>query len=461
MIKYSIADLSIVISLKIDSKDRINNLIYLLHFYDSYFKDLEIVIIEQGIKPKLYRNLKNIEPDNEIILQFIEDGGPHYKTRNLNLATSMAQRQIVMQCDCDVFIPPQVLLKAVRQMKKHKGIVLSPHNGIMVEIPKKYLKLNSLKGVINTLHFFPRSFDRELHMFDFSRMNPIYGNKKNFSTGGCILYRKIEFFLIGGWNSNIISYGYEDMEFIYRAKKLGMKHSFFKINNIYHLQHYRGKDSVHNNFYRCNELEWNVVTSMDENELRLYGLNGFRRIKLGHKNKYSVINTIRKFSIEAITSDKINLSNASIIVLLESIPRSEVLHVNKFTAYLEKCFKNYEVYLVEYRSRYCVHLNNKLGVKYMWCANENFAGYEKFIKEVLGSIKNNTIGVWDYISFIDPERVRTGFEVFLKKKMELLSIEDELWKPKNAWRKEEKGDGLTMMLKSKLPLLIKLRRLSS
>lgn len=447
--KYELSGLSIIIDIKVDSQDRVYNLNYTLDHYNRYFRSLEILIVEQGEIQKFSLTQKQLKGDNEIIYHFIADNGPHYKTRNLNLATNLTSRPIVMMTDTDVFVAPHSLAKALSMIKKEDYTVLSPHNGVMVEISKAYFTSKTKDEVMNSLVFFPRNFGKSRSDFDFSNMYPIYGGTY-FSMGGSIIYTKKAFYRIGGWNTNIISYGYEDMEFVYRAKKLGLKHTTFRKNNIYHLQHQRGVDSRYNNFFRNNEKEWELVCSLNREELKHYVLNGFRRLRLDTKVAYQYVNDPEEFMLSIIPDVKIDLNEVSILIMPDDIEESETHKVDFFLKYLERHFRDYEVIIAENKTNNSNKINHRMGVKYGWCHTKRGHSYGDFLKDMVLQLDRSVVLIWDHYSFIAPNVLQEALDAFVNKPMASHYIEDIGWRAKSIWRVKNKGLGLRLMTKKQL-----------
>lgn len=458
--KYELKNLSIIVEIKVDSQDRINNLNIIIDHYNQYFNNIEILIIEQGKEQKFSLTKERTNSTNKIIYHFIHDQGAHYKTRNMNLATNLTTRPIVMMTDADVFLEPNVLLKAIKKIEKESLTILSPHNGVMVEISKSFWASNQGDEILDKLIFFPRNYKENLDNYDFSNMYPIYGGKEYFSTGGCLLYHKSSFNLIGGWNTNIISYGYEDMEFVFRAKKLGMKHASFRKNNIYHLEHYRGIESRYNGLYRTNEQEWKLVCSLTKDELRHYALNGFKMLKLDASREYNYLNQPSEYHRSIVYNSKIDLGKTSILVLAEEIPINETYTVSFFLKYLEQYFKNYEVNIVEKGSNNCNILNNKLGVKYNWFVNKKDITYKAFLQNIVNSVDRSVILIWDHYSFIRPGKINTAIDNYLKKQDHFQEIRDSGWQPQNIGRVNKFGLGLLITSRRYLLSRLELDKIS-
>lgn len=434
--KISLSNLSIIFSVKIDSADRLNNFRFNVDYLHAHFSDLELVVVEQDGRGEVKECLDAYSPSVRSIYHSIDHDGVHYKTRNLNLATNLASREIIMMCDCDVLCPPEALHKAV-QILEQESALISPHNGIMTEIAKEHFTHTSPAAVLGQRTFFTRDFNKNDKEPDYSKMYPLYGNENYFNMGGCILYRKRDFYLAGGWNTNMISYGFEDDEFVYRFKKLGYRHRKFRTNNIYHLQHERGKESIYNNFYRSNEQEYEHVLSMTEAELRHYALNGFKRIRYDVAKELDVINTDTRFSITMNDADKVDLQHTSIIVPVRIPDKWWLPPLNHFVGYLERKFKNYEVIIAEGDSKNCKYLPNRKNAKYIRSREKYDVG--RYIRIALNAALYDTVAVWDFFTMISPADVGAAAQK-VHHTGEVVFCQDNGWYTEGIF-KRKRGNG--------------------
>jgi hypothetical protein len=424
---------------KIDSSDRLRNLKLNLEYFETIFSDYEIILVEQDKENKLSDVLKGMKNVKHF---FLPSKNCHYKTRNLNLATSLATREIVMMLDVDVICHPDSIRVAIDKIKEGLSFV-APYNGLATEIRKEYLtKCKDINDVINNLVYFPKNFNLKLHEFDYSNMHPLYGESFYDNTGGCLIYTKQAFYAIGGWNTNFVSYGFEDMEFVYRLKKLGYQLKRFDDYNIYHFEHKRYTDSYYNNFYHYNEQEWNNVITMSSLELLEYALNGFRKIIFDNQKETIFTNSDSKFSIEVVNSKKIDLSDLTVLIPLCVPERKHLYALEALMIYFEMYFLNYEILMIEGQFRNCRHLGFNKNVKYFWLGTDKF-NLNEIIERGLDESSKNIVAIWDFFCLINPK--------ILHNKLKLLSdvnskckIKDTNWYLKGA-TKIKKGVGVTLM----------------
>ncbi len=435
------SDLSIVFSIKIDSADRLENLRLNLAYIGVFFQNCEVIIVEQDQKSQIAELVSN-RPG--VQHYFIPSGDAHYKTRNLNHATNLATRSLVMMCDCDVICPPEALARALQRLREDAAFV-SPHNGLLVNISKQFIRqAKSVSELVAGLVYFPKNFNLDLERFDYTHMAPLYGCSTYNSTGGCILYRKKDFYLIGGWNTNFFSYGFEDMEFVHRLQKLGYRLEMLDDNNLYHFDHERKSDSVYNNFFRSNEAEWENVVAMDEAQLTQYALNGFRKLTLTNARQVHITNTAGEYSIRSREIDKIDLGALSIILPLCVADPAELPALEVFLDYLEEYYKDYVVLMVEGQYRNCKYLHNKKNTQYLWLGTQKF-DYAKAVEAGMRSAATPYVGIWDFYTLIEPAALCRSLKALGSEEGQV-RLEDQDWYVSGA-KKARKGTGLKLMKK--------------
>jgi len=375
-IKYDLYDLSVIISLKIDSKDRLRNLKVLLNFINHSFINKEIIIIEQDTQSRIPKYLLK---DKEIQHYFLKSSDCHYKTRNLNYGISFSIRKYIMMCDADILVVPESIYHGLEKLRNGSQFV-APYNGIVVNIDdnyiNKFLTKENLAEGLNNLVYYEKNYNLNRGMKFNGDQYPLYGNSYYDNTGGCILFDKKAFHLVGGYNTNIISYGFEDMEFNLRITKMG--HTIEKINgyNIYHLNHKRKFDSYYNNYYKSNNEEYLKVLNMNREELKSYIQNGFKKIKFNKKSELTITNTTKRYSLELLNNDKYDLKGISVLTIFNSgkLKNKEefLLYYNNLenlVDFFDHSFINYEIIMNEINGEYFKYLQNK----------KNYIHYNMFI----------------------------------------------------------------------------------
>lgn len=246
--KKDLSDVTIMIPVKIDSEDRINNLNIVAMYLRENF-NVKIIVAEQDVNKKVPEVLCKTLYDTYI--HYRTDLSLFHKTKLINLMVKKADTPIVAMHDSDVLFHPNQYIDAANQLRNNKFDFVYPFNGRCVNINKKQVPrvMESLK-------------------FDFVRVK--ITNHKALAMGGCVMYNKRIFVEGGMMNENFMSYGPEDGEQDLRLKKLG-----YRTNRIgkplFHLDHVRTKNSQeHHENAKNNWEEFKKIKRMKRNDLRNY-----------------------------------------------------------------------------------------------------------------------------------------------------------------------------------------------
>jgi len=374
----------------IDSSDRLRNLDLFLRFFETFFENYEIVLIEQGLKSHVEELIK----DRKGIRHFlIKTRGCHYKTRNLNRAAALATRDLIMMLDVDAFIPPDGISASIELMRSGADFV-APYNGVMVEIKRERIDrgVDFLK-LMPELSFIDIQFDLNLPEGNFTDFVPIYGCSKYEALGGAVFYRREPFFLAGGWNENFVSYGFEDMEFMRRIAELGYKVDRVRTVNCYHFEHSRGPDSYYNNFYRSNEQEYERVSAMTRPQLRSYVDKGFRNLELDSRLDLVIVNTRENFSMQTQQPTRVDLSNVATVLALQYNPTSPRPDLDAMLDYFEEHFDNYLVVMIEVGDRKFKYLRSKKNIQYLWLPSGHTL--DKAVQAAASRVSRRFIDKWN------------------------------------------------------------------
>jgi hypothetical protein len=353
------SSLSIITSLKIDSEDRVRNAQLFIRFFSTFYSNLEIVIIEQGSTSILE---ERCALPRSVLVRNIRDNGPHYKTRNLNLATKLASRNNILMCDADVIFQPEVVTEALSAMDAGAQFV-SPYNGIMVQIPAALAKTDlDFSELLAKLPLYQR--DQSPPVADAEGFYTLYGSAGYESAGGALFYERRAFFDCGSWNENIVSYGFEDTEIIYRIKTLNYSFERLTQRNLYHFEHKRLTDSYYNNFVHANEAEYERVVSMDAPTLREYADNGFKRLCFTHEAELSIINECDQFVMKLSNSARRSLADTAIVLVvrLQRLAVAKGLHT--LLRFFQEQFDHYIIYIAEVDSVALKKISNAKNVIY-------------------------------------------------------------------------------------------------
>ena len=260
--KYDLNDTTFIIPLRIESEDRMRNVItslcYLLYNFDTN------IIVKEGDTSSLFSHhvLPQVKEFLEVdtipnLLHYFEDtsASEFHRTRYLNEMTSMATTKVVVNYDCDIILPLETYIKAQGMIIDGPSDVVYPYGfgnyarmaQVDDEVVSEFLTqgfsidLLESKSVANIARFgFCQFFDREVYISG------------------------------GGENEDFIAYAPEDEERAFRFDALG--YQVDRINEvIYHLEHSRTPNSWFNNPHMKNNfMLWEKIQKMNRQELIEY-----------------------------------------------------------------------------------------------------------------------------------------------------------------------------------------------
>lgn len=234
-----------------------DNCLTVLRFLQLHFANSEVLLIEQDSEP---RTGKIISSFPSVRRSFEINTGRFSKSRAVNDGVMQSTRPLICMCDTDILLHPDAIRKACRMLRKGRGRVVIPHNRVCMDVS------GELKAEISN------SLDMEK-----------YGKTRRFSdvparldiairdcNGGIFVAEKKVLLLSGGLNKKMISYGWEDTEFIRRLDKLGQYTFMLPEYNLVHLEHRRGTDSRINEMFDINRAEFEKINAMDRAQLERY-----------------------------------------------------------------------------------------------------------------------------------------------------------------------------------------------
>jgi predicted glycosyltransferase involved in capsule biosynthesis len=432
--KYDLSELSVVIPVKIDTEDRLHNLEIVLNFFKNNFTNFNLIVIEQDSKKQLEEKINNFGFD----YIFRENYGCFHKTWNFNLAIATTNTKYILAYDCDAIFKPKAIFDALQRLKQNKTSFIYPYNTYMIQI-KKHCFENVKVIDRNIVETFPLITHSNTSTIDKNNYELLYGDINWDCTGGAFMFNKKDFFISGGYNPNIISYGCEDNEILVRIKKLGYKLERLQNYNCYHLEHDRSTDSHYNNFFKNNEEEFQKIKNIEQEELKSYVNNGFKTIKFDTRNNLKIINDDNNYHIEMIKNEKIDLSELDIIIPVFVDTNDRVVNVETVLKYLETHFKNYKIYLTEFETNKCKYLYHKIGIEYLY--EPSIYNKTKTINYALNRCKNKFVCVWDTDALITPSGVKQALDALKSEKYHFAF-------PYNGWFIDIRGDTLNEIRKT-------------
>ena len=247
--RFDLTKTTFIIPLRIETEDRMRNIITTLIYLSRNFDTKIIVkevdresVYEREVLPLLNQAL---EPEMlECIHHIFEqsDDFTFHRTKILNDMLWMVDTPVVANYDSDILLPLESYINATNMISK--GWVHPDAEG------SKPVKVIYPYGFGN-YQFQCHVGDNEVTNFINSGFNYEYfnGHMRQWDAkyGFCQFFDTEEYKKLGGENENFIAYGYEDDERYFRFNLLSSVARLTE--NVYHLEHGRTKNSWFNNPY--------------------------------------------------------------------------------------------------------------------------------------------------------------------------------------------------------------------
>ena len=250
-------DLSFIIPIRVDSEDRINNCLAIVRFITTHFPGAEIQLIEQDTVTK---TAQVIAAYPMVRHDFELNAARFNKARAVNKGVLNTARALICMCDSDILLHPDAIHRACTILRKKRGRIVIPHNRIFMDIS------GTMKSEMVAGYDLDR-YGRIRRFSDVPRRSDVTARDCN---GGIFLAERETLLLGGGLNAKMVSYGWEDTEFIRRFDRLGYYTTMLPAYNLVHLDHHRGADSRINEMFDVNKAEFDKVNAMSRAQLEQY-----------------------------------------------------------------------------------------------------------------------------------------------------------------------------------------------
>ena len=259
--KQDLSNATFIIPIRIESTDRLRNVITSICYLNSMFKTTIMVHEMDGTSIFREKALPQItefcDGDVEQIQYHFENNdNPHFhRQRILNDMLMKSKTKVVVNYDCDILLPMKSYLGAYKMIMEDKAHVVYPYGDGNYQ--KQVFATDSL-----VTRFLNENFD--LSVFD-EKSRPFmskYGFVQFFNRG---------VYIEGGMeNENFVAYAPEDVERYHRFTAFG--YNVQRIDNlVYHLEHSRTINSSNANpFAANNHGEWAKVQKMSAADYKKY-----------------------------------------------------------------------------------------------------------------------------------------------------------------------------------------------
>jgi len=248
--RSDLSDMTFTIPVRIDSKDRLENIELIVDYLQHNFKT-NIIIGEEDYKPKLQHLGEKCQ-----YIHYKPTMDRFYRTRILNKMAMAAKTPFIANYDCDIFFFARHYVDAIRKLRDNTVDMIYPFGGTNV--------------LLERAHYY-KEIKQHLNI---EKIN-LTKHKKAIASAtgyGCAVFFNKKKYIEGGMeNEHFRSWGPEDQERYHRFLKLGYKIDRIYDSNAYHLQHHVGVDSSSKNpFYGQNDKEFKDVKRMSKEQLRNY-----------------------------------------------------------------------------------------------------------------------------------------------------------------------------------------------
>ena len=260
--KHDLKDTTFIIPLRIESSDRMRNVItslcYILENFDTN------VIVKEGDEQSVF--LENVLPQLKEFLEVEEipqlthvfedtSASEFHRTRYLNEMTHMATTKVVVNYDCDIILPIETYIKCQQMIVEGPSDVVYPYGF------GNYAKMVTVNDTIVT-EFLTEGFSIDL-LEKTAQLN-------NARFGFCQFFDREVYISGGGENEDFIAYAPEDEERAFRFMTLG--YQVDRTNTfVYHLEHVRTPNSSYSNPHMRNNFAlWDKLKVMDKQQLIEY-----------------------------------------------------------------------------------------------------------------------------------------------------------------------------------------------
>ena len=265
--KHNLKDTTFIIPIRIESEDRLRNVITVCCFLLSNFDTTVIVkevdrqsVFIQDVLPQLkeyvgegIKNLKHIfeesDPNDHVF----------YRMRYLNEMLAMCETPVVANYDCDVMMPIETYLKAQEVLIKNQADVIYPY-GEGIWQKKVYADDARVSEFLSNDCDF-KILEKKIEM--------------DAAHAGHVQFIRRDVYIEAGMeNENFKGSAPEDKERIHRFVTLGYRVARIE-NFIYHIEHSRGPNSwpvsYHGNPHMMeNQKLWQLLQGLDKTQLRRY-----------------------------------------------------------------------------------------------------------------------------------------------------------------------------------------------
>lgn len=260
-----LSQLTFIIPVKIESRDRYQNLKTVLGYINHHFMT-NVYLFEAHHGETRIDFLETLNNLNiKYFSEVIDKSEPFHRTKYLNNMLNNVNTRLVSNYDADVLLPVQVYKKVCDQLLDTDVDFIYPYGHGLFQKQLFYSKWYEDKQK-DLLYY---SMLRFLETWNLSYLDyeDTFLKINESSYGHCFFAKTQSYKDAFGENEYFISYGPEDSERYKRFSKLGFNVERYD-SYVYHLEHERTVDSnISNPFFTRNNCLYLFLNELNRNEL--------------------------------------------------------------------------------------------------------------------------------------------------------------------------------------------------
>ncbi len=257
MENVDLKSIDIIVPLRIDNPDRLENLIIQKRFFDNTTINCNIIYVEQDTEQK-FPGSHFIKSEKEELFN---------KCLCYNTGLELVKTEYVCCLDSDLIFNPENLLKSIGV-----GDICIGYNKTSLYLNYEAKKIISNKPELETLHQIIRhATTGVLDSSNNFKITNFYIVPLSNAVGGCLVCNTDILRKIKGFNTKFRGWGYEDNEIVVRAHKLGYNVVSLKDANavVFHLPHTQSIITVKEAEIQ-NTIEMRKIDNMSVDEIIEY-----------------------------------------------------------------------------------------------------------------------------------------------------------------------------------------------
>jgi predicted glycosyltransferase involved in capsule biosynthesis len=269
LVKFNMDNLTFILPVGIETQDRYRNFLFTINYLINVCPEANFIIHEMGDvnyseKVEHARIKKIFTKTSKIDEKF-------YKTWCINRAIEQAKTKVICIYDVDVLIPLKSIEKSVGYIVDGYDMVLPYNYG---PYQKQILNFKECEQFIKSLNF-----------DDFKTVRP-----NNSFYGHVQFFNKSSYMEVGCENEDMIGWGPEDQEKLFKMYSLGYKVKYLDDAYVWHIEHSRLNPTPWMSDIHSKNMEiFEKIKNMSEIERKEYYSNQAKKLL---KNKETHVSTI-------------------------------------------------------------------------------------------------------------------------------------------------------------------------